>query len=153
MALCEIDPVPSPGLLVSYRLGRWAPYLSVRSSFSAAEPAYSGRSDGTTGFGYLWASGRAQDQRRAVSAGTFRLLSSPGRQWNWSVYASAGYARSTILWEDSKGRWALIEDRSARGILVETGLQSEIRRLTLLSGVSTIGFRKEALMLGVGWAF
>lgn len=155
-ALLEWDRGLACGLRLSCALGRLDPYVSVRSTLAHRKASYSARSDGATDFGYLWASGDACCRRDALSAGTALWLGRPRRSSpapRLGVFVGLGCGRSDLLWGDSNGEWARIEDLSARGLLVEGGLQCRIGDFSGLIGLSAIGFSRTALMLGLGWVF
>ena len=147
-ALAELGRVPAYGVQLAWTPGRWGGYVSFRSSFSQIVPAYSCLSDGTTDFGYLWTSGKARGGRHAGSAGVVLQLSD-----FFSVFAGGGYAESSVWWEDSAGRWALVSDLSVRGLSAECGMSASFRHLCFMVGVSSIRIKDFTTLLGLGWAF
>ena len=70
-----------------------------------------------------------------------------------SVYAGAGYGKHQLFWEDTAGKWASVQDRSASGVAVDAGLVFNWQHLSVMAGVSAIGFKSVFAELGVGYRF
>lgn len=105
-------------------------------------------SDGTTDDGIIWTSGNTGTCRFGVTAGAVWFpLASIG------VYAGAGRGSRNILWQEASGRWLQVQDLSARGVAVDFGVMVPIGHLSLLAGVSSIGFRSVSAEIGIGWSF
>lgn len=110
--------------------------------------AYDCKSDGTTVGGYIWTSGKECVSRWAVTAGA---VISPLQILD--VYAGAGYGRQDALWGDVSGQWARVADRSVSSVAADAGVIVYIRRVSLLAGVSTVGFGNFSAELGAGFSF
>ena len=104
-------------------------------------------SDGTTDDGIIWTSGNTGTCRFGVTAGAvwFPFAS-------FGVYAGAGRGSRNVLWQEASGRWLQVQDLSARGVAVDFGVMVPIGHLSLLAGVSSIGFRSVSAEIGLGWS-
>ena len=149
LLLSELDKMPGAGFLVACHSAHFGGYVSMRGNFSPDDAGYVCRStDGATDFGYLWASGKARYSRLSLSGGAIvRLIPSV------DLFTGLGWGRRSLLWEDSSGGWARVEDLSIRGLSAETGLIWQISHLSLCAGVSSIRFRQISFMAGIGWCF
>ena len=128
--------------------GRWGGFLKGSITLTAVRPSYSCLADGTTDTGYIWTSGEEAVKRFSITAGgTFTPLSF------LSVYAGAGYGKHQLLWEDTGGNWARVQDRSTAGVAVDVGVLFTWKHFTALAGISTIGMRHVAGEVGVGVRF
>lgn len=110
--------------------------------------AYDCRSDGTTDGGYIWTSGKERISRWSVTAGA-TVTPLPFL----SVYAGGGYGKRDALWCDVSGQWARVSDLSVSGFTADAGVIVYIRRVSLLAGVSTVGFGNFSAELGAGFRF
>lgn len=146
------------GLMAVCGKGRWGGYLKPSATLHFTRPALSCRSDGTMSSGYIWTTGKERTTRYACTAGaTYRPI-----RW-LNVYAGAGYGSRSVLWEDASHRWAQVEDFRVRGLAWDAGviLTPPFRRfsvaslpaLSLMAGVSGIGFISVSLEIGVGLSF
>lgn len=145
-----VDPgwYPSFGVRIALSRGRVGGYLSACSGVPSQRSSYSCSPEGVTPFGHIWASGKAVNCRKNVSAG---ILS--GVTESWGVYAGVGYGDASVLWEDTTGQWARVDDLSVKGLLAEAGLTGRIRHLTWSAGLSSIRLSQCSVVLGVGWSF
>lgn len=135
------------GGMVAYRRPVGA-YLKGLANFRSSEYAYLCSSDGTTPDGFIWTSGNTRVSRFSVSAGG--TLKCAG----WlDACAGAGYGSRILLWEDTDGAWAKVEDASLQGILAELGAMMHFGRLTVYAGVSSLRFRRVDAEVGVGFLF
>ena len=150
MVLAQASASPSfePGLMIGIKPGRFGGYVSARSSLGKVAKEYSCLSDGTTDFGYFWASGKEMFSRLDVSAGILAGLA----EW-LDLYAGAGYGDLGRYWQDTAGQWAKVLDKSFSGAMLEAGIIVSFRRLSFQTGVSTISFKACAPALGLGICF
>lgn len=148
LAVAEIGRIPAWGVLLAYSPGRFGGYVSARSNFVACQADYACRNDGTTDFGFIWATGRTRGSRLSLSCGGVVRLADFLR-----LHAGAGFGHMSVLWEDSSGRWARVSDRSSQGVLLESGLLFEFDHFTAGLGVSSIHFRDWSAMVSAGLSF
>lgn len=147
-AMTELSRYPAAGLMFSGSYGRWGGYASFRSNFTSKNSSYSCNSDGSTDFGYIWATGNSLYSRLAYTAGaTYSIIPA------LKVFAGAGYGRASICWEDTNANWALVEDLTSAGFAPECGLTWQGGHFSILIGYSLTGLRHHSALFGLGWAF
>ena len=127
------------------RLGVWA---SVRSSFSFHNIAYSALSDGSSGDGRIWTSGKAATDRFFATGGPILRINR-----NLALFGGAGYGIRQLCWEDSEGDWMLVEDRSHRGVCCELGATLLLGRTALSASWLTIPLKYNSATIAVGFCF
>lgn len=147
LAVCSI-PDPSGGFMVIWNPKRFGAYLKATGNLKSSGYSYICHEDGTTDNGYIWTSGEGHVSRMAVTGGgLFRCL-------DWlSVSAGVGYGNRTLLWKDSKGNFAKVNEASAQGIAAELGAVLHFGRFTAYLGTSTIALKRLYPELGVGLVF
>ena len=148
LAVADIGRVPAWGFTVSCFPGRFGGYASIRSNYVAGRSDYQCRSDGTTDYGFIWASGRTRGSRVSMSCGGMVRLADFMR-----LHVGAGFGEVSVLWEDSSGLWARITDLSVRGMLVETGLLFDFGRFSAGVGASSIRFKEWSSLVCFGISF
>lgn len=148
LAVTDIGRVPAWGVMVSGMPGRFGGYVSIRSNFVSCRPDYQCRSDGTTDFGFIWATGRTHGSRLSLSCGGMVRLADFLR-----LHVGVGFGDVSVLWEDSTGDWARVSDLSARGLLVDSGLLFDLGRFAVMAGVSSVGIKDWSALMGVGLSF
>lgn len=136
------------GLMLVWQPGKAGGYVKFRSNFTLSGHAYTCRSDGTSGDGYIWTNGESRTSRMSVTAGALLRLN------GWlSACAGAGYGRRILAWEDVDSRWAKVEDKSAGGLAAELGTLLNFSRISLYAGASTVNFRRFDAEIGIGLRF
>jgi len=154
----------SPGLTI---LGAWSPkslsygamatitgrrlgaYIKGRSNFEGQITAsYSCLSDGTSGGAPIWTTGKESHTEWSLGAGGIIRLSNA-----FSLYAGSGYGHSETLWEDAAGKWAKVDDYSAKGICADAGIIFTISYFQASAGISTISLKNPTLEIGLGLRF
>lgn len=148
VATVESGADPAFGFMAMAGRGLFGGYISGRSNFIPSNFSYSCSSDGITEFGYLWATGESRYGRRAFTAG---LTFSPFLPCH--LFLGGGYGWTGLLWEDTDGRWAMVEDLSVRGAVAECGIACTFGHLILVAGISSIAFSEASALLGFGWSF
>jgi hypothetical protein len=138
----------SYGAMVSCTVGRFGAYLKGRSNFVSGTADYSCLSNGTSGGGIIWTTGNERHSAWAVGGGAIIRLAGP-----LSLYAGSGYGSLQIFWEDSAGKWAMVDDLSLKGISADAGLMLSAGLFTASAGVSTIKMKKPTIEVGVGVRF
>ena len=141
-------PDLSLGAMATLSKGNWGGFL--KGSFSVGVPlaTYDCFSDGTTPTGYIWTSGRERINRLSITAGaTYAALPF------LSVYAGSGYGSRTLLWEDSAGKWASVQDLAAKGLAMDAGIIFSFGHFSILAGASSIAFRTLSAEVGLGLLF
>ncbi len=138
----------SYGAMVSCTAGRLGAYLKGRSNFVAGTADYSCLSNGTSSGGVIWTTGNERHSAWAVGGGAIICLAG-----SLSLYAGSGYGSLQILWEDSAGQWARVDDLSVSGISADAGLMLSAGLFTASAGVSTIKMKKPTIEVGVGVRF
>ncbi|MBR5176754.1 MAG: hypothetical protein IKW89_12615 [Bacteroidales bacterium] len=123
-------------------------YLKGRSNFIMRNADYSCLSDGTSDGVPIWTTGKESHTEWALGAGGILRLSKA-----ISLYAGSGYGNSEVLWEDSAGKWAQVEDYSAKGICADAGILFTISHFQASTGISTISLKNPTLEIGLGIRF
>mgnify|MGYP007070306293 CR=1 FL=1 len=124
-------------------------YVKGRSNFKGqTEAAYSCLSDGTSDGAPIWTTGKESHTEWALGAGgIFRLSKAFG------LYAGSGYGLSETLWEDASGKWAKVDDHSAKGICADAGIIFTKSHFQASAGLSTIALKNPTLEIGLGIRF
>lgn len=138
----------SYGGMVTITRERIGIYLKGRSNFTGARADYYCQSDGTSGGKVIWTSGKESHSSWAAGVGGILRIAGP-----LSLYVGSGYGHSLVFWEDSAGKWALVEDYSVKGICADAGLLFTTGRFTASAGAGTTGLKKTALEIGIGIRF
>ena len=123
-------------------------YIKGRSNFQNKIGEYSCLSDGTSGGKVIWTSGQESHPTWVLGAGGIFKITGPV-----SLYAGSGYGAAQTLWEDASGKWATVEDYSAKGICADAGILFCKNHFQASIGISTITFKKPAIELGLGIRF
>ena len=124
-------------------------YLKGRSNFNGqAEAAYSCLSDGTSGGAPIWTTGKESRAEWSIGAGGIFRISNA-----FSLYAGSGYGLSETLWEDAAGKWARVDDYSAKGICADAGIIFTISYFQASAEISTISLKNPTLEIGLGVRF
>ena len=139
---------PAAGAMLTLTGRRLGAYAKARTTFVNPIYDFDCYSDGTTPGGYIWTSGRERRTTWSVSAGAILRITGP-----ISLYAGPSYGTLNLLWEDTVGGWARVEDLSLRGFGLDGGLLFEAGRLLASAGVSTLRFQSAALEVGIGIKF
>lgn len=144
----EVGRIPAYGVIAAGLYGRFGGYVSLRSNFRSGGSDYACTSDGKTDYGWMWADGKVSKARLSVSGGgVFRLSEL------LNLYAGAGYGSAAVLWQDTEGRWARVEDLSRKGLLLDAGVFVDIGKFTISLGASALGFSELSGVLGAGMRF
>lgn len=141
-------PEMSAGLSGAFLWDRWGMYASAYGNFVTSAASYACRQDGAAGDRYVWPTGISRVSAIQLSAGVCRTLV-PG----WALTAGAGWGHRGVLWEDSAGSWAYVEDLSVKGPVLECGLMGWRGTLCGSMGLSTVAFRTLGVKIGVGISF
>ena len=123
-------------------------YIKGRSNFQNKKGEYSCLSDGTSGGKVIWTSGKESHPTWTLGAGGIFKIAGPV-----SLYVGSGYGSAQTLWEDASGKWATVEDYSAKGICADAGIIFSKNYFQASIGISAITFKKPALELGLGIRF
>lgn len=140
-------PEVFPGLMFLAQRKNLGGYLKGTCSFSP-EADYDALSDGTSGSGMIWTTGKEFYRQFSVSGG---LVFSANRIIG--LYAGAGYGRQEIQWEDAAGKRARISDLSSRGPQADVGVLLSLRHLLLQGGVVFRSHGGLKVETGLGWRF
>ena len=138
----------SYGAMATLTWGKAGIYAKGRSNFQNKIGEYSCLSDGTSGGKVIWTSGKESHPTWTIGAGGIFRIAGPV-----SLYAGSGYGSAQTLWEDAAGKWATVEDYSAKGICADAGIIFSKNHFQASIGISTITFKKPALELGLGIRF
>jgi hypothetical protein len=124
-------------------------YIKGHSNFKTQVTAtYSCLSDGTSGGAPIWTTGKESHAEWSLGAGGIFRLSS-----FFSLYAGSGYGCSETLWEDVAGKWAKVDDYSAKGICADTGIIFTKSYFQAAAGISTILLKNPTLEISLGVRF
>ena len=124
-------------------------YIKGHSNFKTqVTAAYSCLSDGTSGGAPIWTTGKESHAELSLGAGGIFRLSSV-----FSLYAGSGYGCSETLWEDVAGKWAKVDDYSAKGICADAGIIFTKSYFQASAGISTIALKKSTIEIGLGVRF
>lgn len=139
---------PSYGLRLGYykKIGG---YVNFRSNFVSASTDYNCFSDGSIENGSsIWTTGEEKHSRLNLCAGVITQVT------DWlSLYAGAGYGKSTLAWEDVNGKWAEVKDFSYKGVAIDAGVVFTINHFAISAGVNSVAFDWCELTLGFGVRF
>jgi len=129
--LASIGVKPGFGAMISYTTPRLGCYIQARSNFKGANTAYECNSDGTTSEGYFWTGGEARNSIFLITIGAnYRLWKS------LYAYAGTGYLSNNLVWKDSNGDWAKVQDKSISGMHANLGLMYSFHKLTAGAGLT-----------------
>jgi hypothetical protein len=123
-------------------------YVKGRSDFKHCPYDYTCSGNGTTASGFIWTSGKSIRSAWSVGAGGIVPLGGP-----FSLYAGPLYGSRSTLWEDWEGRWAKVEDYSAKGPGADAGILFRKGRFIAEAGAGTVMFRTVSLEIGLGICF
>lgn len=140
-------PDMSYGLMAGYA-GKIGAYGKFRSNFVNTGSTYDCTSDGKTGGGYIWTTGKSQVSLMSFTAGVLLPL---GR--SAYPYVGIGYAKRELAWEDVKGQWARVSDASVSGIGLEAGLMIRFGLFGLHAGVNSAAFKNLGVDAGLALFF
>lgn len=137
----------SYGIMAGYKYEHIGGYLRFRSNFhELPSVSYECKSDGSLpDSGKIWTSGASTISNLFVTAGVLVPVRPA-----LSAYAGVGYGHRIYVWEDIDGSWALVSDRSHRGLAADAGLIFSWQRLAFHAGVTTISFKTVAFTCGIG---
>jgi hypothetical protein len=139
----------SYGAMAAITGRRFGAYIKGRSNFKGQVTAsYSCLSDGTSGGAPIWTTGKESHTEWSLGAGGIIRLSNA-----FSLYAGSGYGHSETLWEDAAGKWAKVDDYSAKGICADAGIIFTISYFQASAGISTINLKNPTLEIGLGVRF
>ena len=138
----------SYGAMATLTWGKAGIYIKGRSNFQNKIGEYSCLSDGTSGGKVIWTSGQESHPTWTIGAGGIFRIAGPV-----SLYIGSGYGSAQTLWEDASGKWATVEDYSAKGICADAGIIFSKNHFQASIGTSTITFKKPTLELGLGIRF
>jgi len=138
----------SYGAMATLTWGKAGIYAKGRSNFQNKKGEYSCLSDGTSDGKVIWTSGQESHPTWVLGAGGLFKIAGPV-----SLYAGSGYGAAQTLWEDASGKWATVEDYSAKGICADAGIIFCKNHFQASIGISTITFKKHAIELGLGIRF
>lgn len=138
----------SYGAMATLTWGKAGIYIKGRSNFQTKIGEYSCLSDGTSGGKVIWTSGQESHPTWALGAGGIFKIAGPV-----GLYVGSGYGSAQTLWKDASGKWATVEDYSAKGICADAGIMFSKSYFQASFGISTIAFKKPALELGLGIRF
>ena len=138
----------SYGAMATLTWGKAGIYIKWRSNFQNKIGEYSCLSDGTSDGKVIWTSGQESYPTWVLGAGGLFKIAGPV-----SLYAGSGYGAAQTLWEDASGKWATVEDYSAKGICADAGIIFCKNHFQASIGISTITFKKPAIELGLGIRF
>lgn len=139
----------SYGAMAAITCSRFGAYIKGRSTFKGQITAsYSCLSDGTSGGAPIWTTGKESHTEWSLGAGGIIRLSNA-----FSLYAGSGYGHSETLWEDAAGKWAKVDDYSAKGICADAGIIFTISYFQASAGISTISLKNPTLEIGLGVRF
>ncbi len=139
----------SYGAMATITGGRFGAYIKGRSNLKGqVTPAYSCLSDGTSGGAPIWTTGEESHTEWSLGAGGIIRLSNA-----FSLYAGSGYGHSETLWEDAAGKWAKVDDYSAKGVCADAGILFTKSYFQASAGISTIALKKPTIEIGLGIRF
>lgn len=136
------------GMLAGARKGRLGAYVSGDSGFGWKKADYVCSSTGETPFGRIWTSGESALSRISVCGGIILGLGDLV-----SITAGAGYGHSALYWQDTSGRWAMVEDLSVQGLRAELGILFSVRHMAFSLSAGTTAFSTVDVAVGVGVCF
>ena len=136
------------GAMAVYKFGEYGIYASFMKSLTSVSSSYDCKSDGTTSYGFFWASGKEKTESLSVSAGIVVPISGP-----LEAYFGGGYGTSSVYWEDTSALWAKVTDKSHKGFFGEIGVIVSIGRFRLSCGMGTTAFKSFVPIAAIGICF
>ena len=136
------------GVMAVYRFGGVGVYASFIKSLTSVSSGYDCKSDGTTSYGFFWASGKEKKTALSVSAGAVVPISGP-----FEVYFGGGYGTSSVYWEDTSASWAKVTDKSFKGVFCEAGIIVNVGRFSISGGLGTTVFKSVVPIAAIGICF
>ncbi len=149
-SILAVSSVPdhSFGFMVVWNPQRFGAYVKAVGNLKPSSFDYICHEDGTADNGYIWTSGKSHISRMAITTGGIFKYT------NWlSISSGIGYGRRILLWEDTKGNQAKVDEASVQGIVADFGTFFHFGRFTAYAGVCTIAFKRLYTELGVGFSF
>ncbi len=138
----------SYGCMVTIPRERFGLYFKGLSNFIKVNADFYCQSDGTSDGKIIWTTGKECRSNWTIGVGGIINIVGPAK-----FYIGSGYGESLVLWEDSAGKWALVEDYSVKGICADAGLLFSTGHFSASVGLSTIYLQKTALEFGLGIRF
>lgn len=136
------------GAMTVYKYRGFGIYASFMKSLTSVSASYDCMSDGSTSFGYFWASGKEKKTAMAVSAGAVLRLSGP-----FEAYIGGGYGASSVYMEDTSAQWAKVTDKSHRGAFFEAGIIANIGRFSVSAGFGSVVLKTFTPIAAIGFRF
>ena len=127
------------------KVGAWG---SVRSNYSYHKTMYLALSDGSSGNGRIWTSGKASTDRFSCTAGPLLRIDK-----KIALFAGAGYGISRVCWEDFTGDWMLVKDISYTGICYEMGASVIFDPFVLSLTLSVLPKTSASANISIGFSF
>lgn len=141
-------PDQSFGFMVVWNPQRFGAYVKAVGNLKTSGYDYICHEDGTADNGFIWTNGKSHVSRMTITTGGIFKYS------DWlSVSSGIGYGRRILLWEDSKGNQAKVDEASVQGIAADLGAILHFGRFSAYLGVNSISFNYFYPELGVGFSF
>lgn len=143
-----VTPDLSYGLMAGWAR-RVGAYVKFKSDFSFISTSYSCLSDGSIeGGGQVWAIGASRKSRLSATAGVMC------RTVKWLYpYIGIGYGSRTLAFEDTKGEWVKVSDRSWEGYAMDAGIILKFGMFSFSVGMGCVNFGYFDLDFGIGVFF
>lgn len=97
---------------------------------------------------YIWTNGVSNKSYLAVTGG-FMVRAAKFLY----PYVGAGYGRYVVTWQDTSANWFQVYDYSKTSVALDAGLIWNIKWFSIVTGVSTIGFKTFNASVGLGFSF
>lgn len=139
----SVAPSLTYGAMVGM-VSKWGWYAKFRSDFRFPSVAY----EYATDEGRFWGTGESRTSRLNVTAGAMV------RAVKWLYpYLGLGYGSRGLYLKDIEGNWAIVADRSTKGLSLDAGIVLKFGKVAISAGVSNTMFKYTEAEVGVGIMF
>ncbi|MBQ0093200.1 MAG: hypothetical protein KBS36_00995 [Bacteroidales bacterium] len=139
----SVAPSVTYGAMVGM-VNKWGWYAKFRSDFRFPSAAY----EYSTSEGRFWGTGESQTSRLNITAGTMVRAA----RWLYP-YLGLGYGNRSLYLKDIGGEWAIVTDRSTKGLSFDAGVVLKFGKVAVSAGVSNTMLKYTEAEVGVGIMF
>lgn len=123
---------------------KWGWYAKFRSDFRFPSASY----EYAVSEGRFWGTGESLTSRLNVTAGAMVRAS----KWLYP-YFGLGYGNRSLFLKDIEGQWAIVTDRSVKGLSLDAGVVLKFGKVAVSAGVSNTMLKYTEAEVGVGIMF
>lgn len=123
---------------------KWGWYAKLHSDFRFPSASY----EYSTSEGRFWGTGARRTSRLNVTAGAMVRAT----KWLYP-YLGLGYGSRSLFLKDIEKRWAIVADRSTKGLSLDAGVVFKFGKVAVNVGASNTMFKYTEAEVGVGIMF